>query len=97
MEITPLGSTVDFDCARGNIDVPIRLNRQGDFDVAGFYIQEHGGPWPLGVPPDIHPARYNGHVQGPKMLVTVTLTDTGETAGSFTLTRDRPAQVFKCL
>ena len=51
----------------------------------------------VGEVPDTHPARYDGSVTGNSMTLTVRLTDTNETIGTFTLTRAGTARVFKCL
>lgn len=97
MQVEPNGAIIDFDCATGEIDQPISVDRQGNFDVAGVFIREHGGPIVQEAPPDLHPARYNGQVHGKTMWVTVTLTDTLEVVGTFYLTYHQPAQIFKCL
>jgi hypothetical protein len=97
MQIGPHFTSIEFDCARGSIGQPIPLDKQGHFEVPGSYIQEHGGPERIGVPPDIHPARYTGQVQGKMMSITVTLTDTMQIIGTFTLTHGQYPFVTKCL
>jgi hypothetical protein len=97
IQVQPNKANIEFDCARGSIEQPIPLDSQGRFDVAGIYIQEHGGPVSLGEPPDSHPARYTGQVRGRTMSVTVTLTDKMETIGQFNLRHGQSPFVFKCL
>src|SRR2546425_13277881 len=37
------GATLQFDCGRGSITVPVQLDAQGRFDVAGEYVTQPGG------------------------------------------------------
>jgi hypothetical protein len=97
MQVEPNSASIGFDCASGSIDQPILLDRHGRFDVPGIYIQYHGGPEILGEPPDSHPARYTGYVQGKTMFITVTLTDTMEIIGEFTLTYGQIPFIVECL
>ena len=46
---------------------------------------------------DKHPARYDGRTDGKTMTLEVTLTDSGEKLGTFTLQRGGSPGVFKCL
>ena len=97
MRVEPDSAQIEFNCAHGSINQSIPLDRQGRFDVPGIYVQDHGGPGQQNEPPDSHPARYFGRVQGKTMSVTVELTDTMETIGYFTLTYGESPYVFKCL
>jgi len=42
------------------------------------------------------PARYSGWTDGNKMTLTVVLSDTKETVGTFTLVRGQEVRVSKC-
>jgi len=97
MQVGRAQTSIEFDCARGRIDQSITLDSQGHFDVPGIYIEEHGGPMMQGEPLVTRRAHYAGQVRGKTMGVTVTLDDTMETIGKFTLTRGQPSNVFKCL
>jgi hypothetical protein len=93
--ITVSGGTVEYDCAEGEILEPIRVTN-GKFDVLGLHYLGMGGP--IGVD-RVHPrpARYEGTVNGDKMTMTVTLTDTKEQVGTFNLVRGANPRVVKCL
>jgi hypothetical protein len=91
------GASVEYDCAHGTIDVPFALGASGEFDLRGTHDREHGGPVREDEVPDRHPARYQGTVKGESMTMTVTLTDTGQTIGTFNLRRGSNPNVFKCL
>lgn len=90
------GATIEYDCASGTIDKAL-VATDGLFSAAGTHTRGHGGPIRDDEIPDKHPARYEGHVDGETMILDVTLTDSGEKLGRYTLVRGRPAQVFKCL
>lgn len=93
--ITVSGATVEYDCAEGEILEPIRLV-DGTFDALGLHYMGMGGP--IGVD-RVHPrpARYRGSVKGNEMTMTVTLNDTQEKVGTYTLTRGASPHVVKCL
>jgi hypothetical protein len=96
LEIKDTSASIEFDCAHGTLQVPLTLNR-GAFDVAGEYVQEHGGPIRSDETVDRQPARYTGSVSGNTMTLLVRLTVTGQDRGTFTLTRGATGRVFKCL
>ena len=95
LTITVSGANVEYDCAEGEILEPIRLS-DGRFNVLGLHYMGMGGP--IGVD-RVHarPARYEGRVDGDTMNMTVTLTDTKEQVGNFTLVRGANPHVVKCL
>jgi hypothetical protein len=87
---------VEFDCANGRINQRITLDKNGKFDVTGTYTKEHAGPSRDDQPQLIHSAKYVGLVKDKTMVLTVTLIDTKESIGTFTLVRDSRARVMKC-
>jgi hypothetical protein len=95
--LTATGGTLEYDCAHGAIDQPFVIDSAGRFQLAGTHTREHGGPIRKDEKPDKHPARYTGAVDGDTMTLVVTLTDSNEVVGTFTLTRGRMARVVKCL
>ena len=94
--VTTIGATIEYDCANGTIDQPL-VASDGFFSAAGTHTPGHGGPIRQDEIPDKRPARYQGRVDGETMTLDVTLTDSGEKLGRYTLVRGRSAQVFKCL
>ena len=91
------GATLEYDCAEGRIAGPIRPDDGGRFLVTGEHFPGHGGPIRIGDPVERLPASYLGTVRGNTMTVTVTLTDSNQTLGTFTLVRGASPHVFKCL
>ena len=96
MEVAGKGTDIEFDCAHGTISERLVLDREGRFRAKGTYVREHGGPIREGETPVSHPASYSGNVRGKAMTLTVALTDSSESIGTFTLTQGSEAQVFKC-
>jgi len=96
LEVSDAGAAVEFDCAHGAIDTPLVLDSEGGFDVKATFVVERGGPVRRDRPPPTRPARYKGRVVDDALTLTVTLTDTGEDAGTYTLTRGSEGRVFKC-
>ena len=97
MTVTMAASHLEFDCAHGEIPSAVTLDEAGAFTAPGAYIREHGGPIREGETGETHPAIYSGTVRGGTMRLLVFLTDTNDTLGTFTLARDVPGLVLKCL
>jgi hypothetical protein len=93
-----LASTVlVYDCANGSIDQPFTVDAAGRFVLTGTHVMESGGPVRAGDEPVRHPARYTGSTDGKVLTFTVTLTDTTQTFGPFTLALNAPGRVVRCL
>ncbi len=96
MEITDAGAAITYECAHGTIDQRLELDGKGHFDVRGTHTRERGGPVRSGETPDRHPARYTGRVDGKIMTLVVTLTDTKEAIGTFSLTFGERPELHRC-
>ena len=97
LEVSDSGARVVYDCAHGTIDQPMILNSTSQFDVTGSYVRERGGPLREGESAGSEPVRYTGRIQDETMTVTVTLVDTKETIGTFTLKHGANPRIRKCL
>jgi hypothetical protein len=97
LTVSATGGTLEYDCARGTIDQTIQAASDGNFVALGSHTRGHGGPAIQGEVPDRHPARYAGWTDGTTMRLSVTLTDSGEKLGDFTLVRGQSPRVFRCL
>ena len=97
LDVTTQGATIEYDCAHGTIDEPLTTDRDGRFTAAGTHVREHGGPIRQDEQSDRHPARYQGRLTGDSLRLTVTLTDSLQDIGTFTLTRGATGRVLKCL
>jgi hypothetical protein len=96
LTVSGTASTVEFDCAHGTLPAPIPVH-DGAFDVTGVLVIEHGGPIRQDENLPRETARYSGTVTALDMTLRVTLADTGEVVGDYTLRLGGPARLFKCL
>ena len=97
MVVSDSSATIEYDCAHGTIDEPFVTDDNGEFELFGIHVIEHGGPLHEGEVLPQHPASYKGQIEGKVMTLTVTLTDTGQEIGTFTLTLGAVPNVYKCL
>jgi hypothetical protein len=95
--VTDSGGSLEYDCAHGKIDQPLVSDAAGRFDLRGTHTREHGGPIREDEAADTHPARYSGTTDGRTMILTVTLSDSGERVGTFKLTRGETGWILRCL
>ena len=94
LQVDASGADYELDCAHGRMESPLRLIAEGRFDVVGFYVPE-GGPT-RESPPQL-PARFAGSSDGARLTFSITLRDTGQTIGPFTVVRAQPPRLVKCL
>lgn len=87
---------VEFDCAHGTITDPLKTDSEGRFALNGTYVREGPGPIRLNVPRVSQPARYSGTIKGDEMSLSVTLNNTSQEIGTFTLTRGSEGLIRKC-
>lgn len=86
---------IEFDCAHGEIRGSLKGDAQGRFDLPGTFARE-GGPTRSDEAAAGQPARYSGRIEGDKMTLTVTLTDSNEKLDEFTLTKGSQGRLRKC-
>jgi hypothetical protein len=96
LQMTKKGASLDYDCAHGTIDRRLSTDRRGNFKARGTHYRERGGPVHAGDSQKGEPASYTGRINGNTMTLTVTLTDTNETIGTFTLAYGKEGRVMKC-
>jgi len=97
MEVTSAGANLEYDCADGVIDEPLRPDAAGRFTAAGTHTPGRGGPIRVGEILPSFRARYEGHVDGERMSLRVTLVDTGVVLGPFELRRGSSGLLVRCL
>ena len=97
MAVTATGASLEFDCAHGTVDEAPLLGAQGQFNLRGAYVRGHGGPIRQDEPEDRHPAQYSGQLQGPRVRLSIRLTDDGTQIGPFEAVLGQPPRLFKCL
>lgn len=61
MQVTSAGARLEYDCAEGAIEEPLRPDAEGRFTAAGIHTPGHGGPIREGEILPTFRARYEGH------------------------------------
>jgi hypothetical protein len=86
------GAAVGFDCAHGEITVPMRLEGDGSFSLPGYYVRDAG---PTFDPENRLPATYFGRSDGQRLTLAFILED-GSAGGPFTALAGGPGLVQQC-
>jgi hypothetical protein len=97
VQITDDGAEINYDCAHGSITEKIVADRDGKFTVKGVHVREHPGPVREDEDQSGQPATYRGSISGNTMTLTVTLSGSDETVGTFKLTRGKGGRIRKCM
>jgi hypothetical protein len=97
MEVDGGSASIEYDCARGTIDGPLTLDTKGRFTWRGNHYREHGGPVRRDEPSNSQAAIYKGWIEGDTMTLTVSLENSDESLGTYTLKRGSSGRVFKCM
>ena len=95
MALTESGGTIQFDCAHGAIGSAVVTDATSDFDVAGIFVREHGGPIRVGEIPDSLMARYLGHVTVDHLRLVIRVG--ADTLGPYELQLNGAPQLVRCL
>ena len=95
--VSDSSATLEYDCAHGIIDELIVPDDEGNFEVGGVHVFEHGGAIRIDEKLDEHPALYIGHIVGDEMTMILVLTDTDTEVVTFSLTRGVDPLIHKCL
>ena len=91
------GGQLQYDCAAGRIDGAVIPNEIGEFHVNGSHTPATGGPLRQGEEPPTYEASYQGAMSGDTMTLRVIVRQTGLVLGPFTLRKDAPPVLTRCL
>ena len=94
LDVSKNGAVLEFDCAHGQIDQPLILDKKGRFAARGTFTPEHGGPVRRDEITPSSAARYSGEVKGDVM--TLKVVGGGVDVGIFTLNRGAHPLLRKC-
>jgi hypothetical protein len=97
LTLTTSAGNIEYDCAHGHVAPGWTVSSSGTFTATGIHLRESGGPVQIGGDSFPRPARYDGTIDGDRMSLTVTLTDSTQVLGTFLLTHGSNGSVFKCL
>jgi hypothetical protein len=87
---------IEFDCAEGEIPRPLKADKTGKFRVEGTFTRHMPGPVRRDSAVKPVPARYEGVVKGKIIKLKVTLLNTNESAGEFTIELGRTPSLTRC-
>ena len=95
LSLSRSGGVLSYACGTGTMDSAWVLSPDGLLSGAGQHFFG-GGPLPSqGRPP--HPTAYSGRIEGNVLVLTVTLTDLGQTLGPFRMLRGGPKVYEMCV
>lgn len=94
LEVTAEGAEFEFDCAHGRLKGPLLL-QNGRFAATGTYVRERG-PVRLDEAEQGQRVFFKGEVEGSRMTLTLSFSEDGSEAETFTLTHGAEARLFKC-
>jgi hypothetical protein len=97
MNVSANSATIEYDCAEGTIAGPLLLDSKGRFTLQGTHLRARGGPIRSDETANQRPAVYTGSIKGERMTLTVRITGTNETVGTFSLTHGEEGSLFKCM
>lgn len=90
------GVNIQYECADGQIEQPLKADERGNFAVNGVHIRQRPGPMKLDDKQARQNARFEGKISGNNMTLKVTLTETGEVIGDYTLERGKNVRLHRC-
>lgn len=96
LNVEEKGVNIQFACADGQIEQALNMDEQGDFSSNGFQSQHGPGPARVDANSARQPAIYKGKISGDSMTLKVTLTETKEVVGEFTLERGKTSRMKRC-
>ena len=94
INVDSVSATIEYDCAHGTINGPLKLDNKGNFSLKGTHATE-GGPTRLN-PEKGRDAIFTGWTDGKTMKLTVRFKDSKEDIGTFDLERGNPGRLRKC-
>ena len=96
MEVKEQSATVAYDCANGEVEGPLTVEKNGRFNWHGKHHVEHGGPVRRDEEGNEIPVVYTGTLLQGQMTLTVKRADTGAVIGTYTLKHGSMGRVMKC-
>ena len=89
-------SLIDLDCGKAAISSRLRARKDGKFSAIGIMTRSGPGPVMRDAPPRAQRVRFEGRVSGKQMTVKVTLADSGDLVGDYTLGRGAQSELTRC-
>lgn len=89
--------SIQFDCAEAEIREPLMADKAGAFKVKGFYKAHSPGPIRLNNLPKDQPALFEGKITGKVMKLKITLVDSDDVIGEYTVELGKTGRMHRCL
>jgi hypothetical protein len=96
LRMTAAGGTLDYDCAAGTINGPLRLDADGAFSAVGTHTPGTGGPEIEGRVLPTYRVQYAGVIRGDRMRLHARVKN-GAVLGPFSLRRGAEPNLTRCL
>ncbi len=96
VEVTSSGAKIELDCAHGTIDAPLALDGQGNFDLPGTLVREHGGPVREGEPERKESIRVMGRLEGQTLMVRIVRPGATKARDPISVAFGKPPMLRKC-
>ncbi len=96
LNVAANGVTIEYDCADGQIDKSLMIDVSGNFTADGFHVARQAGPVNIDDKQIRQPARYVGKISGDTMTLSVTLLETKQAIGKYTLQRGKLPEMNRC-
>jgi hypothetical protein len=96
LDVTEAGAHFEFDCASGDVSQPMTTPDDGKLDVEGVLVRQRPGPIRIGEERPRQRARYSGRLTKNSLTFDVTLVDSNEQAGHFTVVLGEAGRLRKC-
>ena len=96
MLVTETGATLEFDCARGNINQSVQVQAVASFTAKGTLTRERGGPVRKDDADEAVPATYSGTISGDELKLRIASGPQGAAGGEYLLTRGNTGHLVKC-
>ncbi len=96
LNIEAASVALEFDCAAAEIPDSLMIDKAGKFSTNGVYIRRSPGALRTKFPPKRAAARFEGKISGKTMTLRITLTETNEKIGDYTLERGKSPTIRKC-
>jgi hypothetical protein len=96
--LTASGGGLSFVCGEASLDAPLVPDSRGRVSSTGMASPVGGAARPIDYVPEMHPVRFSGDVDGPKLTLTLIRTDiaNAERGGPYVLYRGKPGDVNGC-
>jgi hypothetical protein len=96
LNVATSGVTIEHDCADGQIEQSLMIDESGNFSAIGVHVARQAGPIRIDDKQTRQPALYVGKISGDTMTLKITLTETKQVIGQFTLKRGTIPEMTRC-